>query len=186
MFLDRILSLNIPREALVVFIATLPVFELRGSLPVAINILHFPWYSALTLSIIGNMLPVPFLLLFFNAVSRLLYRMAFFKKSLDWLLARTRKNSESIEKYGVIGLLIFVAIPVPLTGAWTASLVATVLGMKFLPAFMSILGGVVVAGVIVLILSLMGWMGATIAGVGLIVIVFLGMRQAKGFREQKH
>ncbi len=182
MFLDKILGLDMPREAIVVFIATLPIFELRGSLPVAINIFHFPWYWALILSVAGNMLPVPFLLLFFNTISKLVYRSSFLKKPMDWLNSRVEKNCETIEKYGVIGLLVFVAVPVPFTGAWTASLVAAVLRMRFFPSFMSILGGVVVAGVIVLALSLMGWTGALIAGLGLVVVIFLGMKQAGSFK----
>ncbi len=180
MLLDRILSLDLPKEIIVLFISTLPVFELRGALPVGINIYHFPWHYAMLLATIGNMLPVPLLLLFFNATAKLLYRVPALKKPLDWLFARTRREAARVEKYGLIGLLIFVAVPLPLTGAWTASLIATLLGIKPIPAFMSILGGVLIAGVIVVTLSLMGWAGAVIAGLALIGLAVVGILRRPG------
>jgi len=175
--LDAILNLNLPRELIVILIGATPIFELRGALPVAINIFGIAWHYALLLSILGNMLPVPFLLLFWNVFSRLLSRINIFKNPLNWLFERTQRQSATIGKYKFWGLLIFVAIPIPLTGAWTASLVAVVLGMKFWPAFWSIFGGVIVAGVIVTALSLMGWLGAAIAIVGFAAITIWSLRQ---------
>ena len=168
--LDIILALNLPKELIVILIGATPIFELRGALPVAINVFEFPWYYSLLLSIFGNILPVPFLLLFWDQFSRFLYRINIFRKPLDWLFIRTKRQSASIGKYKFWGLLIFVAVPLPFTGAWTASLVAVVLGMKFWPAFWAILGGVLVAGVIVMALSLMGWPGAVIATIGVIIV----------------
>jgi uncharacterized membrane protein len=175
--LDAILNLNLPRELIVILIGATPIFELRGALPVAINIFGFTWYYALFLSILGNMLPVPLLLLFWNVFSRLLSRISIFQKPLNWLFERTQRQSATIGKYKFWGLLVFVAVPIPLTGAWTASLVAVVLGMKFWLAFWSIFGGVIVAGVIVMALSLMGWPGLAIAVIGFVTITVWSLRQ---------
>ncbi|MFH1639215.1 MAG: small multi-drug export protein [Chloroflexota bacterium] len=173
--LETLLDFNLPKEVVALVLSALPVFELRGSLPVLINFFHFPWYYAFLLAIIGNMLPVPFLLLFWDSLSTLLARVSFFQKPLGWLFLRTRRRGTIVAKYGVIGLLMFVAIPLPVTGAWTASLIAVIFGIKFLPAFMAILGGVVIAGVIITCLSLLGWTGAVIAGAGFIGISIFSM-----------
>jgi uncharacterized membrane protein len=125
------------------------------------------------------MLPVPFLLLFWNGVTGLLSRVPLFKRPIDWLFARTKRHSTTIGKYKFWGLLAFVAVPIPLTGAWTASLVAIVLGMKFWPSFWSIFGGVIVAGAIVTALSLMGWRGAAIAVIGFIAITIWSLLQTR-------
>jgi uncharacterized membrane protein len=175
--LDAFLNLTIPRELIVILIGATPIFELRLALPAAINYLSFTWYSALFLSVVGNMLPVPFLLLFWNMFSRLLSRVSFFEKPLNWLFERTRRQSKTIGRYKFWGLLVFVAVPLPFTGAWTASLVAVVLGMKFWPAFWSIFGGVLVAGVIVTALALMGWWGVAIAVIGLVALTIWSFRQ---------
>ena len=74
------LGLNLPRELIVLLIAVLPIFELRGALPVAINVFGFPWYYALFLAVIGNLLPVPFLLLFLDRLARLLSRVPLFAR----------------------------------------------------------------------------------------------------------
>ncbi len=164
---EELLSSGFSKELVVLIIAALPIFELRGALPVAINLFHFPWYYALLLAIIGNLLPVPFILLFLDATSRLLGKIGFFNRMFRWLFERTRRKGGVIERYERIGLALFVAIPLPVTGAWTGSLAAVVFGLKFKYAFLSIFIGVFIAGIIVTCLSLLGWVGAVIAGVGL-------------------
>ena len=139
MSLDKLLALGFPEELVVIAIAALPIFELRGALPVAINVFHLPWYYAFLLAIIGNLIPVPFLLLFLNTFARLLNRVDIFKRMLHWLFERTRRRGKIIEKYERIGLALFVAIPLPVTGAWTGSLAAVLFGLKFKHAFLSIL-----------------------------------------------
>lgn len=165
--LDKILDLSFAKELIVLIISTLPIAELRGSIPVAINMFHFPWYYALLLAIIGNLIPVPFLLLFLDSLARFLSRFSLTRRFMNWVFERTRKQGKHIGRYKEIGLAIFVAIPLPGTGAWTASLVAVLLGMKFTRSFLAITVGVVIAGVIVICLALLGWIGAIIAGVGL-------------------
>lgn len=172
---EELLSLGFSKELVVLIIATLPVFELRGALPVAINLFHLPWYHALPLAIAGNLLPVPFILLFLNAISRLMSKIDFFNRMLRWLFERTRKRGRVIERYERIGLALFVAVPLPVTGAWTASMVAVLFDLKFRHAFLSILIGVCIAGIIVTSLSLLGWAGAAIAGVGLGSLAIIGL-----------
>jgi uncharacterized membrane protein len=123
---------------------------------VAIIVFDFPWYYALLLAIVGNLLPVPFILLFLNAVTKWLSKIAFFNRILSWLFERTRRRGKIIEKYERIGLVLFVAIPLPVTGAWTGSLAAVLFGLKFRHALLSIFAGVFIAGVIVTSLSLLG------------------------------
>ena len=92
-----------------------------------------PWYEAFGLGIVGNLIPVPFLLLFFDGVSRLVQKVPVpGKRFIEWLLKRTARHSGSIQKYKFAGLADFVAIPLPLTGAWTASLVAVCTGLEVL------------------------------------------------------
>lgn len=164
---EELLGLGFSKELVVLIISALPIFELRGALPVAINLFHFPWYYALPLAIIGNLLPVPFILLFLNAISRLLSKIGFFNRFLHWLFESASRRGKIVEKYGRLGLVIFVAVPLPVTGAWTGSLLAVLFGIKFRHALLSILIGVCIAGVIVTCLSLLGWTGAVIAGVAL-------------------
>ena len=97
------------------------------------------------------------------------------EKMLRWLFEHTRRRGRIIGKYRRIGLVLFVAIPLPVTGAWTGSLAAVLFGMKFKHAFLSIFIGVFIAGVIVTCLSLLGWVGAVIAGVVLSVLAISGL-----------
>jgi uncharacterized membrane protein len=133
----------------IIFIAALPIAELRLAIPGAIEFLETPWYYAFLISVIGNMLPVPFILLFLEVATRLLNRVAIFERFLNWLFERTRRRGKIIQKYKRIGLVLFVAIPLPVTGAWTGSLAAVLFGIKFRHAFVSIFIGVVIAGIIV-------------------------------------
>jgi uncharacterized membrane protein len=173
--LDALTELKILRELIVVIIAALPIFELRGAIPVAINLFKFPWYYAFFLAFIGNLIPVPFILLFFEGIVKLLSRIELFRRFFNWLFIRTQRRSASIQKYERIGLMIFVAIPLPLTGAWTGALVAVLLRMPFWRSLIAIALGVLIAGVIVTCLSLLGWIGAIIASVALCIMAIFGL-----------
>jgi len=175
---EELLALGFSKELVVLVISALPVLELRGALPVAINLFHFPWYYALLLAIIGNLLPVPFLLLFLSNISRLLSKIGIFEKMLHWLFEHTRRRGKIINRYERIGLTLFVAIPLPVTGAWTGSLAAVLFGLKFKHAFLSIFVGVLIAGAIVTCLCLLGWTGAIIAGIGLCALAIFGLWRA--------
>jgi len=156
---EELLNLGLSKELIILIISALPIVELRGALPVAIHLFHFPWYYALPLAIIGNLVPVPFILLFLNAVSRLLSKIGTFRRMLNWLFEHTRRRGKLIERYERIGLALFVAIPLPVTGAWTGSLAAVLFGIKFKHAFLSIFIGVVIAGIIVTCLCLLAGLG---------------------------
>jgi len=158
---EQLISLDLSSVLAVLAIAAFPISELRGAIPVAISAFHFPWYYALLLAVIGNLLPVPFILLLLNSVSQLLSKVSFLKQLQNWLFERTKRRGEIIKRYERIGLALFVAIPFPMTGAWTGSLVAVLFGLKFRYAFLSIFIGILVSGVIVTCATLFGW---TIAG----------------------
>jgi len=173
--IEWLMSSGISQGLIVVIISALPVLELRGALPVAINLFHMEWYQAFCLAVIGNLLPVPFLLLFLESLAKVVSRVALGKKLVNWVFERTRRRGAVIEKYERIGLMLFVAIPLPVTGAWTGSVAAFLFGLKFRYAFLSILFGVIIAGGIVTSLCLLGWLGAVIAGVGLATLAVLGL-----------
>jgi uncharacterized membrane protein len=156
LYLEGLLGLGFSKEVVVLIISALPIFELRGAIPVAINLFHFPWYYALLLAIIGNLIPVPIILLFLNTIVRYLSRIGFFDRFFKWLFAIARKRGGIVERYERIGLALFVAIPFPITGAWTGSLAAVLFGLKFKHAMLSIFIGVLIAGIIVTCLCLLG------------------------------
>jgi uncharacterized membrane protein len=139
----------------VMLMAMIPFGELRTSIPFAIHIYGMEPAQAFVLSVIGNMLPVVPLLLFLDPVSNWLRRYRIFDRFFTWLFARTRRYSDRMEKYGALGLTPFVAIPLPVTGAWTACAVAFVFGIRCRYAFPAVLAGVLIAGTIVT-LSFMG------------------------------
>ena len=139
----------------VILLAMIPFGELRVSIPIAISVYQMGVGQAFVLSVIGNVLPVIPLLLFLDPISSWLRRYRSFDKFFTWLFARTRRYNERMEKYGALGLAPFVAIPLPMTGAWTACAVAFVFGIRFRYSFPTIFAGVIIAGVIVT-LSCMG------------------------------
>ena len=137
-------------ELCVFFCSMLPIIELRGAIPLAFG-LGLPWWQAYLIAVLGNLLPVPFILLLINIVIKWMAgsKVKFFNKIAIFLLKKVEKNRERIEKYSFWGLCLFVAIPLPVTGAWTGSLVAAVVRMKPWKAFISALLGVLLAGAIV-------------------------------------
>jgi uncharacterized membrane protein len=173
--LEQLLGLEISDILKVLGLAASPISELRGAIPLAILEFDFPWYYAYIVAVIGNMLPVPFILLFLNTATRILSRFTLFDRFFKWLFALTRRRGTLIEKYERIGLVLFVAIPLPITGAWTGSIAAVLLGMSFRRAILSVFLGVLIAGVIVTCLTLLGWVGAVIAGVVLCILAAFGM-----------
>jgi uncharacterized membrane protein len=137
--------------------AVIPIAELRGAIPIAISVYHFPWYYAYIFGVIGNLLPVPFILLLLDKIIPFLGRVAFLDKLMQRYFAWTKRRSKRIERFGWFGLTLFVAIPLPVTGAWTGSILAVLLGMKFKHAFSAIFLGVIIAGIIVTCATVLGW-----------------------------
>jgi uncharacterized membrane protein len=142
--------------------AASPIIELRGAIPIAIGKYHFIWYYAYLFSVIGNILPVPFLLKFLDAIISILSRIRVLDRLIQWFLAWTRHRSKIVERYERIGLALFVAVPLPITGAWTGSILAVLLGLRFRYALISIITGVLIAGAIVTCASVLGWAVADI------------------------
>lgn len=142
------------REFCVLICSMLPIIELRGGIPMG-TALGLPWWETFILSVIGNMIPVPFILLLIPKIIDWMSRskVKFFNKIGGWLQRKADKNAPKIQKYGFWGVCLFVAIPLPVTGAWTGSLVASTIGLKFWKALVSCLFGVLIAGVIVTLIS---------------------------------
>ena len=141
------------QELLVVFgISMVPVIELRGAIPIAIAY-NIPWQIAYLLCVVGNMFPVPFVIAYMKPVFGFIRRSKLFVKLIDWIETRTMKKAETVLKYSGIALFLFVAIPVPGTGAWTGAMIAAILGMRMKYSVPWIALGVAVAGMIVTLLS---------------------------------
>lgn len=145
---------TVGKELCVFFCSMIPIIELRGAIPLGAALGLSMWQTFL-ISIIGNMLPVPIILLFVKKVLEFMSRskIKFFNKVANWLYAKAEKNRARIEKYAFWGVAIFVGIPLPMTGAWTGTLVAAVINMRFLKAFFSALIGVLMAAVIMTFIS---------------------------------
>lgn len=137
----------------ILIVSALPISEIRGGIPLAIYYGLDP-ISAYILAFIGNLIPIPFLLIFLENIIKLMGKIEILAKPYNKLLSRVEKRRKLIEKYGYFGLTLFVAIPLPITGAWTASLLATTLNLRKLKSFVFISIGVAIAGFIVLISSL--------------------------------
>ena len=138
----------------VLLCSMVPIIELRGAIPLGAA-LSLPWWQSYLFAVLGNMIPVPFILLFITKFIGWMQRsrVAFFNKVGAWLMNKAEKNRGKIEKYSFFGVCLFVAVPLPVTGAWTGSLVAAVIGMRFWKAFFSCLLGVMLAGVIMTLAS---------------------------------
>ena len=143
-----------PDWLIVVIISLLPFIELRGALPIAIIVLDMNPILAFALCVISNMVPIPFLLVFLKRAEKWLRKYPYWEKKMDWWFARTRKKAKkTIEKYEVLGLMLFVGVPLPITGAWTGSLIAYLFDLDIKKSFFTILAGVIIAGSIILVLS---------------------------------
>lgn len=136
----------LPPELLVVFISALPILELRGGIPVA-HQLGLSYWEALFYGIGGNLLPIIPILVFFRPISKWMLRFNLYKRFYDWLYNRTMKKSDNVEKFGAIGLILFTAVPLPTTGAYSACLAAILFFIPFRFAFFAISAGVIIAGV---------------------------------------
>lgn len=134
-------------------IAALPVLELRGAIPYGVAN-GLPYLVVLAVSVIGNMLPVPFIILFVRKIFDWMKKKSKFLAGIAEKLEKRAENKmDVIEKYEMLGLFILVAIPLPGTGAWTGSLISALLGLRLKNAFPMILLGVLTAGVIMMIIS---------------------------------
>lgn len=139
-------------ELTVLLTAALPIIELRGAIPVGISLGLSPIHATL-ISLVGSMIPVPFILFAIRPIFNYLKTTKMFKKLVHSITDRSMNGSGKIQKYGAWGLLVFVAIPLPGTGVWSGSLAAALLDMRFKWAFPAILVGNIIAAVIIMGLS---------------------------------
>jgi uncharacterized membrane protein len=140
-------------EFLTFFIAMLPVSELRGAIPFGVHQGIVLW-KVLLLSFFGNLLPVVPLSFLLNRIFNFLSRFEKGKKVTDWLVARTRSRSQVIAVYKTLGLIVFVGIPLPITGAWTGTLASIIFQLKFKYYITGVICGVIIASFVVTMLTL--------------------------------
>lgn len=143
---------GLPDELVCFIISMVPVIELRGGLIIA-AIKGIPLFKAIGICIAGNIVPVPFILLLITPIFTWLKKTKFFKPIVEKLENKSMGKSEKIKKYEFIGLVLFVGIPLPGTGAWTGSLIASLLNIKFKKAFPAVILGLIMATVIMCLLS---------------------------------
>lgn len=178
--LESLQNFGIADPLIVFIISMLPISELRGAIPVGINALHMPWYHAFPIAYIGNLVPVPFIFFFLERIRRLSLKMGIVGVLVEKFLNRTRRRAEFIEKYGRVGLMLFVAVPLPITGAWTGIIAAYLLGMRFRDTILPVCAGVLISGTIVTLLSVyvpelldrLGW-GPIVAVTAVILIALV-------------
>lgn len=143
---------GISKDIIIFVISLMPILELRGGL-LAATLLDVEFVRAALICIFGNVLPIPFVLLFLRFVLDLFEKWSVTKKIVNWLDKKVQEKREQIDKYGYLGLILFVGIPLPGTGAWTGALLAVMLGLDRKKAFCCILIGVLMAAVIMSVLS---------------------------------
>lgn len=160
---------------IVLLLAMLPIFELRGSIPVGIFAMKLDIVPVIIYSIIGNMLPIFFILLFLKPIEKILRNIAIFNRFFDWLFARTKAKSATIEKYEELGLMLFVGIPLPLTGAWTGALAAYIFSLSYVKSIIFIFLGVLLAAIIVTTLTLIWQIGIVILALAVLFFIYVSI-----------
>lgn len=147
-------SIAYGKEILVFIISLMPILELRGGL-IAASLLNMSPVTSYIISIIGNVIPVPFILLLITKILAWMKKskVSLFNKIANWLDEKVEKHKGQIEKYGYLGVVLFVGIPLPGTGAWTGSLIASVLELDRKKTFVAVMIGILMASVIMMLLS---------------------------------
>ena len=139
-------------EAALFIISMIPLIEERGAIIFGAA-RNMPWFKVLPICVIANMLPVPFLLLFGMKIIAWLKTTRLFGNFFTKYEAKLQAKSETLDKYGFFALTMFTAFPIPGTGAWSGSLLSTILGFNFRRGFLSILLGVIICGIIMTLAS---------------------------------
>jgi uncharacterized membrane protein len=166
-------------EATVLLVAMLPIVELRGAIPVGENLFHLPLWKTLCLAVVGNMLPILLVVFLLERLTVWLGHVGLFRRFFAWLFARTRARSGVIARYEFWGLVLFVGIPLPMTGAWTGAVASVLMDMSYGRALLAIFTGVLLAATVVTMLSLLRLWGAVIAGLAILLIVLTGVIRAR-------
>ena len=140
------------KELIVFIISLMPILELRGGL-LAASLLNLNPLESYIIAVIGNIIPIPFILWFINNILNWMRKKKKLEKIVKWLDKKVIKHKDQIEKYGFWGLVLFVGIPLPGTGAWTGCLIAAVLEMDRKKAFIAAILGVLMASIIMMLIS---------------------------------
>ena len=142
----------VSKEIVIFIISMVPILELRGGLLVS-KLLEVSITTAIPICIIGNIIPIPFILLFIKQIFKWMKKIKIFRGLIEKLENRAMSRSDTIKKYEFWGLVLFVGIPLPGTGAWTGSLIAALLDIDFKKAILAELLGIAIATVIMSIVS---------------------------------
>jgi uncharacterized membrane protein len=148
---DKLLALlaGSSAELITAVLAMLPVSELRGAIPYAVGVAGMSWQKAYVIAVIANFIPVIPIFYLIGPISDYLRKVPLFDRFFTWLFARARRKGKLIERFEILGLVLFVAIPLPVTGAWTGTIAAFVFGVKKRVALPAIFLGICIAGVVV-------------------------------------
>lgn len=150
--LSNALSGTLSGELIIFIISMIPILELRGGLLIA-SLMHIPMLKAAFICIIANIIPIPFILLFIKKIFALLKKAKIFRPLVEKLENKAMGKSEQVQKYEFFGLLLFVGIPLPGTGAWTGSLIAALLDVDIKKASLAIFLGLILATIIMCLFS---------------------------------
>jgi len=142
----------LPPQVLVMLVSMLPIVELRGGIPFA-RLLMLPLWQAILFSVVGNLIPIPFILLFIRKIFDWLRPTRFFGKIVQKLENRAMNKSEGISRAEFWGLVVFVGIPLPMTGGWTGALIAALLRIDFKKAMLAEIIGVAIAATIMSLIA---------------------------------
>ncbi len=143
---------KVPEELIIFLISMLPVLELRGGM-IAAKLLGVSLGKAFVICYLGNIVPIPFILLFIRRIFALMSKTATGKKIVDRLMSRSKKHEEKVLRYRRAGLLLLVAVPLPGTGGWTGALVAALMDMRMKYSLPIIAAGVLIADTLMAIIS---------------------------------
>lgn len=141
-----------PKELVVFIISMIPILELRGGL-IAASLLGIGMVKAVFLCIVGNIIPIPFILFFITPIFNWMKKTKLFRPMVEKLEKKSMAKSDQIQKYEFWGLALFVGVPLPGTGAWTGALIASLLGIKTKKASLAILLGLIMATIIMTFIS---------------------------------
>ena len=159
-YIVNLLGGKISPELIAFIVSMLPILELRGGL-IAAKLMNIEFFKAFSICFVGNMLPIPFILLFIRKIFSWLKKIKSVEQVIAKLEARSIRKADNVKKYRLWGLLLFVGIPLPGTGAWTGALIADLLDIRIKHSLPVIAAGVLIAGIIISILSygLLGLIG---------------------------
>ena len=141
-----------PKEIVAFIISMIPILELRGGL-IAASLLGIGVFKAILLCVLGNIVPIPFILFFITPIFNWMKKTKLFRPMVEKLEKKSMDKSEQIQKYEFWGLALFVGVPLPGTGAWTGALIAALLGIKTKKASLAIFVGLLIATIIMTIIS---------------------------------